>query len=203
MSRRAAGRTGAEPRRHAEPSGAAGGKPGGLPQPDQAGVCGYTEGFYYKPRIDKQRSRSMRRAHWPEQLSQGRGGRRLSQSQERKALEAAASYRDILGRTTSSSRCSGTDRRAAAVNSGIPAIRRDLQLPMVCTNDVHYLRETDAHAHDILLCIGTAKMGSATPSRLRYDAKPVLPEDRRGNAEVFRISRTRSRTRCASRSAAA
>ena len=43
------------------------------------------------------------------------------------------------------------------VNSGLPAIARDLGLPLVCTNDVHYLRETDAHPHDILLCIGTGK----------------------------------------------
>ena len=55
------------------------------------------------------------------------------------------------------------------VNSGLPAIARDLGLPLVCTNDVHYLRETDAHPHDILLCIGTGKAFS-DPKRLRYEA---------------------------------
>ena len=34
---------------------------------------------------------------------------------------------------------------------------QDLGLGMVCTNDVHYLRDSDAHPHDILLCIGTGK----------------------------------------------
>ena len=43
------------------------------------------------------------------------------------------------------------------VNAGLPAIARDLDLPLVCTNDVHYLREADAHPHDVLLCIGTGK----------------------------------------------
>ena len=42
-----------------------------------------------------------------------------------------------------------------AVNSGLPGLARDLGLSLVCTNDVHYLRESDAHAHDVLLCIGT------------------------------------------------
>ena len=56
------------------------------------------------------------------------------------------------------------------VNSGLPAIARDLGLPLVCTNDVHYLREADAHPHDVLLCIGTGKAFS-DPKRLRYDAK--------------------------------
>ncbi len=62
------------------------------------------------------------------------------------------------------------------VNSGLPAIARDLKLPLVCTNDVHYLRESDAHPHDILLCIGTGKAFS-DPKRLRYDSQAVLPED--------------------------
>ena len=56
------------------------------------------------------------------------------------------------------------------VNSGVPAIARDLGLSLVCTNDVHYLRETDAHPHDVLLCIGTGKAFS-DPKRLRYDAR--------------------------------
>src|SRR5437762_2768720 len=57
-----------------------------------------------------------------------------------------------------------------AVNTGLPAIARDLNLPLVCTNDVHYLRDTDAHPHDILLCIGTGKAFS-DPKRLRYEAR--------------------------------
>src|SRR5262249_19089780 len=53
---------------------------------------------------------------------------------------------------------------------GLPKIAADLGLPLICTNDVHYLREADAHPHDVLLCIGTGKAFS-DPKRLRYDAK--------------------------------
>ena len=44
------------------------------------------------------------------------------------------------------------------VNIGLPPIARELGLPLVCTNDVHYLRQADSQPHDILLCIGTGKM---------------------------------------------
>ena len=43
------------------------------------------------------------------------------------------------------------------VNNGLLPLARDLNLPLVCTNDVHYLRQGDHQPHDILLCIGTGK----------------------------------------------
>ena len=162
-----------QPRRDAEPSGAAGRDQRGLSQPDQAGVGRLHRGLLLQA-ADRQGAAGAARegADRAEQLPQGRGGRR--------AVASAGAEGDRGGRrpiatssarTTSSSRCSGTaSRSSASVNSGLPAIARDLELPLVCTNDVHYLRETDAHPHDILLCIGTGKAFS-DPKRLRYDAK--------------------------------
>ena len=71
------------------------------------------------------------------------------------------------------------------VNSGLPAIARDLKLPLVCTNDVHYLRAGDAHPHDVLLCIGTGKAFS-DPKRLRYDAKQFFLKTPEEMAEAFK-----------------
>ena len=42
------------------------------------------------------------------------------------------------------------------VNKGLVPIARELNMPLVGTNDVHYLTQADHHPHDILLCIGTA-----------------------------------------------
>ena len=53
------------------------------------------------------------------------------------------------------------------VNIGLAPIARDLDLPLVCTNDVHYLHRTDHRPHDILLCIGTGKTVNDA-DRLRY-----------------------------------
>src|SRR6185436_12844081 len=95
----------------------------------------------------------------------------LSHQQEKKAIEAAGAYRDILGPGNFflEMQWHGIEDQRV-VNGGLPAIARDLGLGLVCTNDVHYLREADAHPHDVLLCIGTGKAFS-DPKRLRYDAK--------------------------------
>src|SRR5450759_3904420 len=70
--------------------------------------------------------------------------------------------------------------------SGVPgATQNHIVLPMICTNDVHYLQAADAHPHDILLCIGTGKAFS-DPKRLRYDAKEFFLKTPDEMAEVFK-----------------
>src|SRR5579872_5254175 len=134
--------------------------------------AGYTEGFYYKPRIDKELLASHAKGLIGlSSCLKGEVAEGLSHQQERKAVEAAATYRDILGPNNFflEMQWHGIEEQRI-VNSGIPAIAKDLKLPLVCTNDVHYLRDTDAHPHDVLLCIGTGK-GFNDPKRLRYEAK--------------------------------
>src|SRR4051812_13010600 len=53
------------------------------------------------------------------------------------------------------------------VNRGIVPLARELNLPLVATNDVHYLRQGDHQPHDILLCIGTGKTVNDA-QRMRY-----------------------------------
>src|SRR5438309_2326730 len=134
--------------------------------------AGYTEGFYYRPRIDKDLlARHSKGLIGLSSCLKGEVAEGLSHHQERKAIEAAATYRDILGQGNFflEMQWHGIDEQRV-VNGGLPAIARDLNLPLVCTNDVHYVREADAHPHDILLCIGTGKAFS-DPKRLRYDAR--------------------------------
>src|SRR5579862_8099731 len=143
--------------------------------------AGYTEGFYYKPRIDKallaQHSKGIIGLS---SCLKGEVAEGLWHQQERKAVEAAAAYRDILGPDNFflEMQWHGIDEQKT-VNGGLPKIAADLGLPLICTNDVHYLREADAHPHDVLLCIGTGKAFS-DPKRLRYDARQFFlktPED--------------------------
>ena len=58
-------------------------------------------------------------------------------------------------------------REQKIVNDSLPSLARELDLPMVITNDVHYLRNGDHKPHDILLCIGTGKSVNDT-HRLKY-----------------------------------
>ena len=149
--------------------------------------AGYTEGFYYKPRIDKE----LLAQHATGLIGlssclKGEVAEGLWHQQERKAIEAAGAYRDILGPGNFflEMQWHGIEEQRV-VNGGLPAIARDLGLPLICTNDVHYLREADAHPHDVLLCIGTGKAFS-DPKRLRYDAKQFFLKTADEMAEVFK-----------------
>src|SRR4051794_17226050 len=148
--------------------------------------AGYTEGFYYKPRIDKallaQHSKGLIGLS---SCLKGEVAEGLSHQQEKKARDAAAAYRDILGAENFflEMQWHGIEEQRV-VNTGIPAIARDLGLQLVCTNDVHYLREADAHPHDVLLCIGTGKAFS-DPKRLRYDARQFFLKTAGEMADIF------------------
>jgi DNA polymerase III subunit alpha len=149
--------------------------------------AGYTEGFYYKPRIDKELlAQHAKGLIGLSSCLKGEVAEGLSHQQEKKAIEAAGAYRDILGRGNFflEMQWHGIEDQRV-VNGGLPAIARDLGLPLVCTNDVHYLREADAHPHDVLLCIGTGKAFS-DPKRLRYDAKQFFLKTPEEMAEAFK-----------------
>ena len=148
---------------------------------------GYTEGFYYKPRIDKDLlARHAKGLIGLSSCLKGEVAEGLSHQQERKAVEAAGAYRDILGPGNFflEMQWHGIEDQRV-VNTGLPAIARDLDLPLICTNDVHYVRETDAHPHDILLCIGTGKAYS-DPKRMRYESRNFFLKTPEQMAEVFK-----------------
>src|SRR5262245_11521175 len=131
--------------------------------------AGYTEGFYYKPRIDKE----LLAAHSRGLIGlssclKGEVASEIRTGRERKALEAAATFRDILGPGNFflEMQYQGIEEQLV-VNQGLVPIARDLEMPLVATNDVHYLTHGDYHPHDILLCIGTGKTVNDR-DRLRY-----------------------------------
>jgi DNA polymerase III subunit alpha len=131
--------------------------------------AGYTEGFYYKPRIDKELlAQHAKGLIGLSSCLKGEVAEGLANQQDARAKDVAATYRDILGPGNFflEMQWHGLEDQRI-VNAGLPAIARDLNLPLVCTNDVHYLRATDAHPHDVLLCIGTGKTFE-DPKRLRY-----------------------------------
>src|SRR3954454_24515137 len=105
----------------------------------------YTEGFYYKPRIDKELlAQHAKGLIGLSSCLKGEVAEGLSHQQEHKARQAAATYRDILGPGNFflEMQWHGIDDQKT-VNAGLPSLARDLNLPIVCTNDVHYLRDSD------------------------------------------------------------
>jgi DNA polymerase-3 subunit alpha len=148
--------------------------------------AGYTEGFYYKPRIDKallaQHSKGIIGLS---SCLKGEVASGIRTDQARKALDAAAQYRDILGPNNFflEMQYQGIEDQRI-VNIGLAPIAKELGLPLVVTNDVHYLRQSDQHPHDILLCIGTGKNVS-DEKRLRYHGDQFFLKTGAEMARVF------------------
>jgi DNA polymerase-3 subunit alpha len=131
--------------------------------------AGYTEGFYYRPRIDKELlAKHAKGLIGLSSCLKGEVASALRVEQARPALEAAARLRDILGPKNFflEMQYQGIEEQKT-VNRGILPLARELDLPLVVTNDVHYLRQGDYQPHDVLLCIGTGKTVNDT-QRLRY-----------------------------------
>src|SRR5439155_17818214 len=110
----------------------------------------------------------------------------LKVEQARPALEAAGRLRDILGQNNFflEMQYQGIEEQKI-VNRGILPLARELNLPLVCTNDVHYLKQGDHHPHDILLCIGTGKTVNDA-QRLRYTGDQFYLKTAEQMADVFK-----------------
>jgi DNA polymerase-3 subunit alpha len=130
----------------------------------------YQEGFYYKPRMDKE---LLSRHH--EGLIALSGcpnsefGHACRGEDFDKALRAADSYREIFGAENFYLEIQDHGLKfEPAIRKGADLAARQLGLKIVATNDAHYLRRDDAKAHDVLLAISTGTLVSDT-DRLRYD----------------------------------
>ncbi|MEK6374827.1 MAG: DNA polymerase III subunit alpha [Acidobacteriota bacterium] len=121
--------------------------------------AGYTEGFYYKPRIDKE----LLRAHRDglivlSSCLKGEVSQSLAGGNYTKAKDAALQYKDILGAENFFLEIQ--DHGIPDQQKIVPMMARlgeEVGLQLVGTNDSHYLNKEDAFAHEVLLCIGTGK----------------------------------------------
>jgi len=131
--------------------------------------AGYTEGFYYKPRVDKR----LLEEHSEGLIAlsaclQGEVARALGDGQMDKAKDAADFYRQVFpGRFYLEVQDHGIARQRD-LNPKMVRLAKEMDLPLVATNDAHYLNREDAEAHDALLCIGSGKSIS-DKNRLRYE----------------------------------
>ncbi|MEW6032919.1 MAG: DNA polymerase III subunit alpha [Bacillota bacterium] len=130
---------------------------------------GHLEGFYYKPRVD----RELLAAHNRGLIAlsgclAGEVAELLARGDVGGAREAAAGYRDIFGPESFFIELQDQGLEGQrALNAGLIALARELGLGLVATNDVHYIDRRDARAHDIVLCIQTLKSIN-DPDRLRF-----------------------------------
>ncbi len=126
--------------------------------------CGYLEGFYYKPRVDKEVLARCSKGLIA--LSACLGGEVphfLLSDQWDEAKKAAQEYSDIFGKGNFYLEIQDNKlEEQIKINRDIVKLAREMDLPLVATCDVHYLKKEDAKAHDALLCIQTQTTLDAT-----------------------------------------
>ncbi len=145
---------------------------------------GFTEGFYYRPRLDMELL---------EQYHEGLiatsaciGGlipRLIMDKKEKEAREAAEMYARIFGEKNFFIEIQDHDYTEPLTLDPNPAmidLANKMGLGIIVTNDVHFLREADYEAHDVLTCISTGKI-QTDPSRMKYPKDVYLksPEQMR------------------------
>ncbi len=120
---------------------------------------GHLEGFYYKPRVDKELlSRYHEGLIALSGCMKGEIAVHASRGEMKKAVQAAEDYRRIFeGRRFFIEIQNNGVENQLQVNERLLEIGRQLSLPPVATNDCHYLNRRDAKAQEVLLCIQTGK----------------------------------------------
>jgi DNA polymerase-3 subunit alpha len=155
---------------------------------------GWTEGFYYRPRIDKELL-----FKYSEGLIvstaclAGPVSRAILNNNIDEAEKIAQEYKNVFGDdfylelqrhfTGDPEKDAETYQHQVFVNKHILEIAKKLDIKYIATNDVHYINADDAEAHDILICLSTGK-DLDDPKRMRYSGQEFLktPEEM---AELF------------------
>ncbi len=150
-------------------------------------TSGYLEGFYYKPRIDKELL-----AEHAEGLialsSCGRGevAHNVNKENIPAAEKVADQYRDIMGEDNFFLELQNHKMEyQEKINKELVKIAKKLSLPLVATNNCHYLERKDFHAHEILLCLQTGKTMS-DQYRMRYPSDEYYFKSPEEMIELFK-----------------
>ena len=147
---------------------------------------GFTEGFYYKPRVDME---VLEKYHEGiialSACLAGEVATYLRKGDYDGAKEAAIKYRDVFGEDNYflEMQDHGIPDQAT-VNAGIMRLSKELGIPMVVTNDSHYIYAEDWEAHDVLLCIQTNRKVQ-DENRMRYDGGQYYLKSKEEMAELF------------------
>lgn len=150
---------------------------------------GFTEGFYYKPRVDKELLRKFHEGIIATSAClAGEVQRYLARGMYEEAKRVALYYQDIFGKDNFFLELQ--DHGIAEqhyVNPQLLRMSEETGIELICTNDVHYTYADDADAHDILLCIQTGKKVT-DENRMRYTGGQYYLKSPEEMAELFKYA---------------
>jgi len=145
----------------------------------------FTDGYYYKPRIDldilKQYSEGLvcLSACLAGQINQA-----ILQDNMEKAKEIALWHKNIFGEDYYLEIQNNGLPEQVMVNQRLIGLSRELNIPLVATNDAHYLKQEDSYNHEILLCIQTAKKMTDS-DRMRFETNEFYIKTPEEMADYF------------------
>src|SRR5580658_4010882 len=142
-------------------------------------------GFYYKPRVSKKfLAEHSKGLIGLSGCLKGEVAERLMEEKYEAARDAAVFYKDIFGKDNFFLEIQDQGLEMEhRIHPGLFRLEKELGMPMVATNDSHYLCEDDAHAQDVMLCIQTGKSIQDT-NRMKFQGTDFYVKS---HDEMFRV----------------
>jgi DNA polymerase III subunit alpha len=143
-------------------------------------------GFYYKPRISKKfLAEHSRGLIGLSACLKGEVAESLTEGKYSAAREAAVTFSDIFGKGNFYLEIQDQGLpEEGRIQSNLLKLEKDLDIPLVVTNDSHYLCEDDSHAQDVMLCIQTGKSINDT-NRLKFSGNQFYVKSAAEMTKVF------------------
>ena len=147
---------------------------------------GYTEGFYYKPRIDKE---ALEQYH--ENLIccsaclAGEVNQAILKNNMEEAKKVALWFKKLFGEDYYLEIQNNGIKEQVLVNQKLIELSRELDIPLVATNDAHYLKREDAYNHEVLLCIQTGKKMS-DEDRMKFETDELYVKSPEEMSDYFK-----------------
>jgi DNA polymerase-3 subunit alpha len=147
---------------------------------------GYTEGFYYKPRIDHE---IIEKYHEGiiclSACLAGEVNQAILANDMEKAKEVALWYKSIFGEDYYLEIQNNGIKEQVLANQKLIQLSRELDIPLVATNDAHYLKREDAYNHEVLLCIQTGKR-MTDEDRMKFDTDELYVKSPEEMSDYFK-----------------
>lgn len=147
---------------------------------------GFTEGFYYKPRIDKE---ILEKYHEGiiclSACLAGEVNQAILNNNIEEAKKVALWFKNLFGEDYYLEVQNNGIKEQVLVNQKLVDLSRELNIPLVATNDAHYLKKEDAYNHEVLLCIQTGKK-MTDEDRMRFDTDELYVKSPEEMIEYFK-----------------
>ncbi len=147
---------------------------------------GFVDGYYYKPRIDLEILEKYKDGLIV--LSgclAGAVNQALLNGETEKAEEIAKWHKKVFGKDYYIELQNNGIKEQVLANQKLVNLARKLDIPIVATNDAHYLKREDAYNHEVLLCIQTGKRMS-DPDRMRFETEELYVKSKEEMIEYFK-----------------